>query len=190
VPQYNLWGGASALPQAFRPAPETGMVRIKGAFVGRRAEPKLVTGPKPRPTGSMGHWIGFGGRVRIGHGMGLIRVVGAFVVVKVQMDLAVAAVAACAAFFAEMVGARILGAPYTNAGGLFFADTADKRHGCITVTFYSCRRVRRADARESPGSVALRDRRASTAVPCRRPSPEDVFRNGRYRRQPLRLRIR
>ena len=60
----------------------------------------------------------------------LIRLVRAVVVVKVEMDLAVAAVAACAAFFAEMIGARVLGASDANAGGLFFADTADKGHGC------------------------------------------------------------
>ena len=56
-----------------------------------------------------------------------VRIVGAFS--QFQTDFAVAAVAACAAFFAEMVGARVFGAPDTNAGGLFFADTADKRHG-------------------------------------------------------------
>ena len=80
----------------------------------------------------MGHRIGFGGRVRIGHGMGpgLIRIVGAFGVVKVQTDFAVAAVAACTAFFAQMVGARILRALHANTGGFFFADTADKGHGC------------------------------------------------------------
>jgi hypothetical protein len=63
-------------------------------------------------------------------GPGLIRIVGTFVVVKVEVDFAVAAIAACAAFFAEMVGAGVLGAPDANGGGLFFADTADKGHGC------------------------------------------------------------
>jgi hypothetical protein len=60
-------------------------------------------------------------------GPGLLGIVDAFM--NVQMDFAVAAVAAGAAFFAEMVGARIFGASDANAGGLFFADTADKRHG-------------------------------------------------------------
>jgi hypothetical protein len=56
-----------------------------------------------------------------------VRIVGA--VSLFEADFAVAAVAARAAFFAEMIGARILGALHANAGGLFFADTADKRHG-------------------------------------------------------------
>jgi hypothetical protein len=60
-------------------------------------------------------------------GPGLVRVVGAFDI-DVQADFAVAAVAACAAFFTEMVGACVLGAPDANAGGLFFADIADKGH--------------------------------------------------------------
>jgi hypothetical protein len=48
--------------------------------------------------------------------------------IGVEAEFAVAAVAACAAFFAEMVRARILGACDANAGGFFFADTTDKGH--------------------------------------------------------------
>jgi hypothetical protein len=47
-----------------------------------------------------------------------------------EAEFAIAAVAARAAFFAKMVGARILGTPDANAVGLFFADTADKGHIC------------------------------------------------------------
>ena len=47
-----------------------------------------------------------------------------------EVDFAVTAVAACAAFFAEVVGTGVLGATNANAGGLFLANAADKRHGC------------------------------------------------------------
>jgi hypothetical protein len=49
--------------------------------------------------------------------------------IGVEAEFAVAAVAARAAFFAEMIGARIFGAGDADTGGFFFADTADKGHG-------------------------------------------------------------
>jgi hypothetical protein len=68
-------------------------------------------------------------------GLGLIRFVGAIVIVAgrigFEMDLAVAAVAACAAFLAEMIRAGVLGTPDANEDGLFFADAAEKCHGCV-----------------------------------------------------------
>lgn len=48
--------------------------------------------------------------------------------IGVETEFAVAAVAARAAFFAEMVGARIFRAGDADAGGFFFADAADKGH--------------------------------------------------------------
>jgi hypothetical protein len=46
----------------------------------------------------------------------------------IEADFTVAAIAAGAAFFAEMVGAGIFGAADAYSGGLFFANAADKWH--------------------------------------------------------------
>jgi hypothetical protein len=66
-------------------------------------------------------------------GLRFIRIVGADIIMNKlvnKANFAVAAVAACAAFFTEVIGTGILGALYANAGGLFFTDTTDKWHGC------------------------------------------------------------
>ena len=87
-----------------------------------------------------GRWFRLRIPIGIGHGMRMgLRLAGSREVsrlrrfflqaVFLQTNLTIAAIAACGALFAKMIGARILGALHADAGGLFFADTADKWHG-------------------------------------------------------------